>query len=144
MSLTATRWAWQQSIAAGPKYVLLALADYADNEGACFPSQKKLAEKCTLSRATINVHLQFLVSNELIIIKHRSNAQGRRRASFYYLALSQSPDFKTPKSGFLTRQNPESRQHISSHLLTYHKNLISPDSGLWVSCSDKPALKDAL
>ena len=36
MSLTATRWAWQQSIAAGPKYVLLALADYADNEGACF------------------------------------------------------------------------------------------------------------
>ena len=143
MSLTAIRWAWQQK-ALKSKLVLMALADYADDKGECFPSQKKLAKKCELSRSTINVHLQYLVSAGLISIENRSNSQGRRRASLYRLALNQSPEFGLPMSEFRMEVGPKSRQHISNHLLTYHKNLICPDSGHGIFNSNKPALKDAL
>lgn len=74
MSFTAIRWAWEQDIVAGAKYVLLALADYADEHGVCFPSQKTLARKCGLSRSTINTHLKTLQDAHLIIIQHRSNS----------------------------------------------------------------------
>lgn len=140
MSFTATKWAWQQQIAANTKLVLLALADYADDAGVCFPSQRKLASKCGLSRSTINVHLQRLVELNLISIEHQSNRLGQRTASRYHLALKQGLNSRQPLSEIQTLGGPKSRQHITSQL-TNQKNLGSPGSG---QGNIKPALKDAL
>lgn len=144
MSLLAIQWAWQQHASAGAKFVLLALADYADQYGSCFPSQRKLAQKCGLSRSTINVHLQYLLSVGLISIQHRNNHSGYRRSSLYRLELSQSPDSGDSMSEIQTGLCPESGQHRTSNILTSHKNLIRPKSGHRFSSADKPALKDAL
>ena len=156
MSLAAIRWAWEQNIAAGSKYVLLALADYADVQGVCFPSQKILAKKCGLSRSTINAHLRALQNSSLIMIQRRSNSSGYRCASLYRLRLNQTPnlgqreiqslDSGHPKSETRTWSCQESRQHVTNQL-TNHNKLLCPESGHRnnsVTKTEKPALKDAL
>lgn len=151
MSLTAIRWAWDQDIAASVKYVLLALADYADEEGVCFPSQKTLARKCGLSRSTVNSHLQNLMRLGLITIQHRSSQRGYRCASLYRLLLTQSPkiqrrnfDNQSLKFRHSYVRNPDS---IITNQLTNHRNPSCPKFGLRENNSNsftKPALKDAL
>lgn len=85
MSLQVSRWAWQQDIKAGPKIVLLALADYADAEGMCYPSLKQLTQKCGLKRTTIIVHLKWLTIAGFIKSKRQYNQHGYRRNNRYYL-----------------------------------------------------------
>ncbi len=45
MSLKQSLWVWQQRLKPGPKLVLLALADYANDQGQCYPSLKQLQRK---------------------------------------------------------------------------------------------------
>lgn len=46
------QWAWQQPLRSSTKIVLLALADYADTSGRCWPNIATLAKKCGLSCAS--------------------------------------------------------------------------------------------
>lgn len=142
MSFNVSKWAWQQQLSANTKYVLLALADYADESGVCFPSQRRLADKCGLSRSTINVHLQQLVQKKLISIEHQYNQAGYRKASLYRLAINQSLKSRQRLSQSQTLLGPNSRQQLSNQL-THHHNQGCPPSGQRKS-TQKSALKDAL
>lgn len=81
MSLKATSWAWEiptKDIGMTNKFVLLALADYANLDGACFPSQATLGDKVDLSERSIRTALAELEALGLISRESRSSTFGRR------------------------------------------------------------------
>jgi hypothetical protein len=53
VSVEVSSWAWQQPLPHSRKIVLLALADYADKAGVCWPSIETLIDKTGSSQATI-------------------------------------------------------------------------------------------
>lgn len=53
MSNEAITWAFKQELPMTDKFVLVALADYADDEGMCYPSHKKTAKRTGASVATV-------------------------------------------------------------------------------------------
>ena len=61
MSIKVTQNAWEYSRQTGTRLlVLLALADYANDRGISWPSQKRLAERARTTRRTIMRHLRAL------------------------------------------------------------------------------------
>jgi len=60
MSNEALTWAFAHQIKSGPKFVLVALADYADEEHSCYPSIDKLRQKTGIAKKTISTHLNTL------------------------------------------------------------------------------------
>ncbi len=50
MSIKAVSWVWEHSPEKSTRLLMLiAIADYCDDEGICYPSVRRLAEKCRLS-----------------------------------------------------------------------------------------------
>lgn len=87
MSNEALTWAWsRRGLKATEKLVLIRLADYADEQGSCFPSQKRVAEDCGMDRMTVNRALQRLADAALVSSEKRRRG-GRQTSSRYYLAL---------------------------------------------------------
>jgi hypothetical protein len=62
MSVTLMAAVWKVQLPDSEKLVLLALADCANDEGACWPSMKTLTEKCSKSDRTIQAAIKDLVS----------------------------------------------------------------------------------
>lgn len=65
------------------KLLLLAIADHANDDGLCYPSQKRLATKVSCSERQIRNLLTTLVSENLLEIVERGN--GRGKANLYLL-----------------------------------------------------------
>lgn len=87
MSVAATNYVWTQSPAEGAdRLVLLALADFADENGRCFGSWGKLCEKTRLARATVARSLSRLQqSGQLVMVEkgHRKLAGDGAEASIW-------------------------------------------------------------
>lgn len=104
MSFQALAWAMRQKTGdMASKAVLMALANYADDEGSCFPSVQKLADDCECSARTVIRALKRLGDGEaeksivglgIVSRSRRSNARGGRASDRYFLLLSDnlSPD----------------------------------------------------
>lgn len=81
MSLDATRWAWRQdSVRSSDKFVLLSLADRADEAHRCYPSIQRLADDTLLDRKTVMAALTRLESAGLLRSEKRLG-----RGNFYAL-----------------------------------------------------------
>lgn len=92
MSLEAARWAYQQEIpSAGTKFVLVALADFADESGTCFPGQDRLAAMTGQSNTSVRRHLKWLESAGYIRRARRFNDRGYRTSDRYVLDLAKTP-----------------------------------------------------
>lgn len=88
MSIKAINWAWEQDLE-GPTYqiLLIALADYADEQHSCWPSIEQLARKCKVSGKTISRHLKELIALGLVRTERRDNGFGSRASNRYFLAV---------------------------------------------------------
>lgn len=83
MSVHAYAWAWQQPTAsANQKLVLLAMCEFADSTGLCWPSLPTLARMSGLHRATVFRALDELVTAGLVM-----RATGRGKSNTYRLQL---------------------------------------------------------
>jgi len=130
MSLTATSWAWQTPTKSLGKYVLLALADYADANGKCYSSLKNLAKKCGLSRSTICLHLQKLRAEGYIDIAKQVTENGYQNCNHYKLQIPKNYLKTCPHAGNtsppyglkIVREND--RNYINSNV-----NVLGPLSG---------------
>ena len=53
MSFQAMAWAIRQKAPTKPKFLLLVLANYADENGVCFPSIKRLVDDTGIPKSTL-------------------------------------------------------------------------------------------
>lgn len=92
MSIAATTWAYAQDPGdTGAKFVLVALADYADEAWSCYPSQARLAAMTGQSDRTVRRHLKVLESAGLITREKRHGKSGARTSDRYVLAVNAPP-----------------------------------------------------
>lgn len=61
-----------------PKFVLMALADQADDRGYCWPSQQLIAQKVAMGERTVRRHIKTLRELGLVTPRVRSSTRGRR------------------------------------------------------------------
>ncbi|MFB9283135.1 helix-turn-helix domain-containing protein [Pseudoclavibacter helvolus] len=84
MSYKALNWAWQCQLPATRKFILIYLADLADEAHSCFPGQAKIAEHVSASVATVQRALKDLEDAGLLRRERRStNGRGRSSDRFY-------------------------------------------------------------
>lgn len=93
MSTFAITQVWPLQLLPAQKLVLLALADYADERGRCFPGQAKLAERACIDARSVRRHIAALEKNNFIEVERtRDPATNRWRVNRYLLRfLSEEP-----------------------------------------------------
>lgn len=86
MSCQAVRWALEQPLKASDgKFVLVALAEHADERGYCFPGQATLADATGQAERTVRAHLVKLEALGLIRREARHRDNGSRTSDGYHL-----------------------------------------------------------
>ena len=81
MSNQAITWAYScQEVDSIEKFVLVTLANYADEFGVCFPSQSTLVEDCRCSDRKLRNALKALGERGLITRYERRRSNGSRRS----------------------------------------------------------------
>jgi hypothetical protein len=109
VSIRHIAWAFDQDLKSGPKFVLVALANYADEDGYCYPSQERIAADTGQGESTVRAHLKLLEeggesSPRYIERRERRRANGTRDNDGYQLL---APDVALAARRRRTnRQNP--------------------------------------
>ncbi len=85
MSVQGITWAYKQDARAGPKFVLVTLANVADKDGVCYPSQKWLADETGQGERSVRRHLDWLEKAGLISRATRRRDDGSKRSDIFYL-----------------------------------------------------------
>jgi DNA-binding transcriptional ArsR family regulator len=88
MSIQALNWALKQNpvgITTGAKFTLVLLANYADEDGQCYPSQRKIGELTHQGERTVRRHLEYLEKIGLIRRFARRKKDGSYVSDFYKL-----------------------------------------------------------
>lgn len=67
------------------RLVLIALADCSSEDGACWPSLKKLKKMSNTSEETVRKYLHAFEAIGLIKSEERFDKRGRRTSNVYYL-----------------------------------------------------------
>lgn len=115
MSYKATNWAYDLPLSGSKKFVLVALADMADEANSCYPGQQRLADMTGRSIATVRRALEALEELGLLEREHRIGAGGHRTSDRYRLkvglTLPESLPLKMP-----TRQDAHSATRQSQPL----------------------------
>lgn len=88
MSYKATAWAYDLPIFGSRKFVLVALADMADEAGSCYPGQERLMAMTGLSERTVRRSLERLEAEGLLVREARHDSRGYRTSDRYYLQLT--------------------------------------------------------
>ncbi len=86
MSFQAMAWAVKQKLPTRDKFVLLMLANYANEFGKCWPSFNRLADDTGLCRRSIILSLQTLSSGGLIDVEERK-LDGQNITNIYTVRL---------------------------------------------------------
>lgn len=104
MSVHALSWAFKQDIRpSARKFILVALANYADEEGVCYPSQKTLASATGQSERSVREHLAGLEEDGIIVRVQRRRENGTWRSDcFQIVQVDSQPDF-FPDNGEQTK-----------------------------------------
>lgn len=104
MSVEALTWAFKVKLNnPGAKFVLIALSNYADENGECYPSVSHLNSMTGISERTIQEHLVFLESKDLILRTKRRNEEGHFTSNIYQVRNPHLVEANQPR-------NPQSVQ----------------------------------
>jgi len=94
MSFAALRWAMGIKIPCQQKMILLALADFSNDDGASFPSMAKLAEKAGLCVRTARASIRKLEKLDLISTHAQIRSYGQT-SNYFVLAIDPIAKDKT-------------------------------------------------
>lgn len=128
MSIEAINWAFEQDIKTSgkEKLILLVLANYADEDGICYPSISTICKKSSAARDTVFRSINYLIENGLIQKADKNNLPSKYKSNqnVYRLlvAVSNQSEYSTSPS---MSDNP-SEYEASSSPSTGHKPLIEP------------------
>jgi DNA-binding transcriptional MocR family regulator len=85
VSVHVSSWAWRQTVgSAAAKLLLVKLADNANDLGQAWPSHRRLARECEMSRRTVQRRLEELETLGLVTIVEE---QRKGRSNLYQLAF---------------------------------------------------------
>lgn len=100
MSWQALAWAGRQTVGhAHSKAVLMHLANYADEQGECFPSHDKLAALAEVSTRTVQDCIKRLAAGGYVTTRRQRNREGKLGLTRYRLALDRSEQPPEAASG---------------------------------------------
>lgn len=89
MSLAAMSWAFaRKGLRPIEKVVLLVLADFANDDGECWPGQASIAERADVSDRTVRTVLVALEEQGVLRREERRRPDGYRSSDFYQLQIS--------------------------------------------------------
>jgi Helix-turn-helix domain len=112
VSNLAITWAWQARVGdPAAKLVLMKLADQANDDGICWPSQRTLSEHLEMPERTLRRKLEILTARHLIEVVRRAN-----RSNVYKLALDGSANLAgtAGMNGSATAMAAEPSEDLSS------------------------------
>lgn len=89
MSYRALNWAWEADLPMAQKFVLVALADMADEKETCYPGQERLAKMTGTSVSTVRRAVKTLEESGAISRQARGIAGGGRTSDRYFLNTNQ-------------------------------------------------------
>jgi hypothetical protein len=102
MAYEATHWAWKLKLpgqrTSTTKFVLVALADMADEAFSCFPGQERIASMVDCSVSTVGEAMKSLEGFGLIERQRRYTEGGYRTSDRYVLQVGKQPDSAYPGS----------------------------------------------
>ena len=85
MSIKYSRIAWEIPLRHNQKIVLLALSDFANDEGVCWPSLETLSKRCGLVKSSLMKHLKLLETQGFVSRKKRNKTSGFSDSNLYHL-----------------------------------------------------------
>jgi len=89
MSWQATAWALAQTTGSpSGKAVLLCLANYADADGCCYPSQKRIAKETEQSIDSVQRRIKTLEDLGLVVRERRIKKRGGWSCDHYFLRIA--------------------------------------------------------
>lgn len=92
MSNEALTWAFRQTeVKPGPRFVLVVLADMADERHSCFPSVATIASRTGYSERAVKSHLLALTELGLVQRVERWRENGSQRSNRFVLSVGASP-----------------------------------------------------
>jgi len=83
MSIRLMAEAWELPLKGNEKSVLLCLADFANDDGFCFPSWNSILSKCNISKGTLSYVLKSLENQNLIMRFSRKRDNGSNSSNGY-------------------------------------------------------------
>lgn len=99
MSNEAINWAFKLELPMNEKFVLVALADYADENHSCYPSYGRTADRVGCHRATVIRLVKKLISRGLITVEERSRPNSSTTSNRYVLAVGATPQSQSATPG---------------------------------------------
>jgi pyocin large subunit-like protein len=115
VSVDAMTWAKKQKTGSpAKKCLLMTLADYADEDGGCWPSQATLARVTEQSIDSVQRQLKQLEDDGLISRRGRGFRKGRRAVTVYALPMfgtetsAATPQHAAPQIAVSTATTPHS------------------------------------
>ena len=90
MSIKCLAWAWGKQLPPLPKLVLLAIADHADDNGYAWPGVSGVAQKCGVSKRTVQRYVNTLVQRAIISVETRQRPDGSNTSNAYQLNIHDS------------------------------------------------------
>jgi hypothetical protein len=87
MSLKMMARVWELPLPPTQKFVLMAIADEANDEGYCFPSLGRLAFKCSINERSVRRMIGVSTAEGYVAVKQRFNKRGGRTSNGYQLTL---------------------------------------------------------
>ena len=123
MSVRWISFVWESSPYEGRRLLLhLALADFANDEGSCFPSQKTLALKARTTETWVSASVRQMIKDGLLEIIEKVNGRGNR--TIYQLNKGITQKGESEKGESDDQQSPN-----VEHLYLY-KNRKEPSKDL--------------
>ena len=126
MSNKLLTWAWEVPLRSAQKVILVALADYANDQGQCWPSINQLVKRCGLCRASVITNLSDLMLKGLLWKEIRCSGDNHHQSNVYTLIFGHSS-----QSGYT---------HYPSMEKASTQKMSEPISGTGVQDSNKKHL----
>lgn len=91
MSVQALSWALDiEGVETGPRFVLVVLANRADEDGRCFPSVRAIVRQTAMDERTVRRHIATLIERGYLSRTTRARANGSQTSNEYELAVGRS------------------------------------------------------
>jgi hypothetical protein len=122
MSIRLMTWVWANSPYSGERLLLhLALADFANDDGECFPSHGTLAKKARCSQGWVSQTIKQMIKDSLIEIVEPAG-QGRGKVGRYRLLKGLTQLDQSQSIGHTLKANGSHSEQLHTSLLNRHES----------------------